>query len=146
MKILLLFIVFSCKACGPGDYSARGIWWDINSISTIRVYVTTQFPGTTRTRIITDVINLWNSHTQQDCGFSVQFTDDWSTANIWMDIDPTLDDIGGFDEMANTTRVCFNHTTGRLYHNECHPCVIIYIAPLNLIQSHGIDIYTVLRH
>ncbi len=147
MLKLILLLILACKSCGPYDYTAWGIWWDINSISTIKVYIDTVFPSYIRDAIIENVINMWNSHTQDPCGFSVQYTDDWSSSNIRIGINPSFTDIDNrFDAIAKTRKLCFNHTTGELWHSICHPCIYIYVAPLNILESHNIDLYTVLRH
>ncbi len=62
---LLVFLLFGgCKSCPVEAYKAWGVWWNINTASPLKVYISTEYPPDIRTRIITDVINDWNSHTQ----------------------------------------------------------------------------------
>ena len=142
---LLISLLFSgCKSCPAEAYKAWGVWWNINTASPLKVYISAAYPPAIRTVIINEVIDAWNSHTQFNSGFNLQYTYDSTQANILIYISGHLDEEWNH-ELGETKLNFFDRRTGEL--DPYMPgAVIIKTHPIEYYSQNNYDIYTILRH
>ena len=143
IKVLLCLVV---SACDPNAYTAYGIWWNISRYSTIKVYIDSRFDAVTRTRIISDVIQVWNAYTQE-CGFSLQYAGTdighaWHAIVIRMN--PHLPD-DEFGDAGECDPRCVIDSTGEITFRFKHT-LDIEVGPPGNYDSINVDFYTALRH